>query len=114
MATKKEKHAAAVAKREAFLAKEREIGAKAIQVAAHKRAIEMRKAAEKSHEKHYKFDNDCPVCAEIRSKQAVDRIAAAAAKAGAAKKDFGTITDILAESPELKDPSPVEKAPASV
>ena len=113
MATKKQKREAGLAKREEFLAKEREIGAKAIKVAEAKRKIEQRKAWEKSHEKHYKFDNDCPVCAEVKSKQAVDKIAAAAAKAHANKKDFGTVTDILAESPELKDPSPVEKASVS-
>ncbi len=113
MATKKEKHARNLAKREAFLAKERAIGEKAIEVAARKRSIEQRKAWEKSHEKHYKFDNDCPVCAEVKNKQAVDRIAAAAAKAGVSKKDFGTVTDILSESPEFKDPNSVEKESVS-
>lgn len=70
MATKKQKHAAALARREKFLAEERELGRKAIEAARHQREAEARKAWEKGHEKHFKFVDECPHCAEIKKKQA--------------------------------------------
>lgn len=85
MATKKQKHAAAVARREEFLAKERAIGAKAIEVEARKREARTRQAWEMGHKKHYKFVDECPHCTTIKEEQArkkaaeaVERVAAAA------------------------------------
>ena len=106
MATKKEKRARGLAKREAFLANERELGRKAIEADHKRRAIEARKRWETAHEKHYKFDDDCPLCAEIKAKQAIEKLASAAGKP--ARKNV--INDLLADSPVLKDESTVEEA----
>lgn len=87
MATKKQKHEAAVARREEFLAKEREIGQKAIEVDRRRREARQREAWEKGHKKHYKFVDECPHCSDIKAEQArkkaveaVERVAAAAQK----------------------------------
>lgn len=106
MATKKEKRARALAKREAFLANEAEIGRKAIEADHKRRAIEARKRWETAHEKHYKFDDDCPLCKEIKVKQANERLTAAMGKP--ARKN--AINDLLAGTPALEDKSAVEEA----
>lgn len=87
MATKKQKHAAALARREEFLAKERSIGQKAIEVDRRRREARVREAWEKGHKKHYKFVDECPHCTTIKEEQArkkaaeaVERVAAAAKK----------------------------------
>jgi CRISPR/Cas system-associated protein Cas10 (large subunit of type III CRISPR-Cas system) len=103
MATRKEKHARGLAKRDAFLEEERKLGQRAIEVAAKKREIEKRKATEKAHEKHYKFDKDCSLCDEIKAKQAAGKLVGAMGKP--AKKT---------ESPEVKDTTSVEEEKVSV
>ncbi len=72
MATKQQTHAAALLKREKFLAEERELGRKAIEAARHQREAEARKAWQKGHEKHFKFVDECPHCSEIKRKQKKD------------------------------------------
>ena len=85
MATKKQKHAEALARREEFLAKERAIGKKAIEVDRRRREARQREAWEMGHKKHYKFVDECPICTDIKKEQArkkaveaVERVAAAA------------------------------------
>lgn len=87
MATKKQKHAEAVARREVYLAKEKAIGEKAIEVAARKREARIREAWATGHKKHFKFVDECPHCTTIKEEQArkkaaeaVERVAAAAKK----------------------------------
>ena len=117
MATKKQKHEAAVARREAYLAEQREIGQRAIEAAARKREIENREAWLKGHEKHYKFIDECPHCTDIKKAQsekarlaAIDKVvkASAAALAKARKEDENidltrqeNIDKALASAPKL-------------
>lgn len=112
MATRKEKHARALAKREEFLAEERKLGQKAIEVGAKKRAIEKRKADEKAHPKHYKFEDGCYLCTEIKAKQAADKLVGAMGKP--AKKKEKTIDEVVAESPAVEDATAVEEEKVSV
>lgn len=108
MATKKQKHAAALARREAFLKEEAEIGRMAIEVAAKQRAIEARKNWQKGHEKHYKFVDECPLCTEIKKDQAEKARLAAIEKIAAAGKqrDRTKPTKVLDTPPDgiLPDP----------
>lgn len=90
MATKKQKHAAGLAKREAFLAEEAEIGRRSIEVAQRRREAEMLKAWERGHVKHFKFVDECPHCTAIKEEQArrkaaevIERLHAAATKKAA-------------------------------
>lgn len=87
MATKKQKHEAALARREAFIAEERELGRRAQECDRKRREAEKREAWEEGHKKHYKFIDECPHCADIKKrnkeaerKAAVDKIAAALSK----------------------------------
>lgn len=87
MATKKQKHAAALAKRQAYLDKEKAIGQQALEAERRRREIRNREAWEKGHKKHYKFVDECPHCSDIKAEQArkkaveaVERVAAAAQK----------------------------------
>jgi len=79
MATRKQKHEAAVARRKAFEEEMRESGLKALRAERERRAREHRKAMEKPHEKHFKFADDCPHCAdiqrELKSKKTVEAVA---------------------------------------
>jgi hypothetical protein len=79
MATKKQKHAQAVAKREAFEAEMRESGLRAQRADQERRDRENRQAWEKQHEKkHFKFVDECPHCQDARknlqSKKATEAI----------------------------------------
>lgn len=107
MATRKEKHARALAKREEFLAEERRIGEKAIEVARKKREIEMRKAAEKAHDKHYKFDSDCSLCDQVKAKQALEKLASASKKPSSKAEEGINLN--RTESPAVKDTTVVEE-----
>lgn len=69
MATKKQKHEAALARREAFLAEEREIGKKALEKAQRDREKKHLEAWAKGHEKHHKFVDECPHCDIVKKKQ---------------------------------------------
>jgi hypothetical protein len=102
MATKKQKHAAALARREAFLKEEAEIGRQAIEVAAKRREIENRNAWKQGHEKHYKFVDECPHCSDIKREQAEKaRIAAIEKVAAAAKqRDRRKPTKVLDTPPD--------------
>lgn len=108
MATRKEKHARALAKREAFLAEERKLGERAIEAAQKKREIEKRKMDEKAHEKHYKFEDDCTLCKEIKTKQAAEKLVGAMGKPPK-KSPKKTIHEMVAESPEVEDTTSVEE-----
>lgn len=66
MATKKQKREAALAKREAFDREMRELGLKAQRADQEKREREHLQVWEKRHEKHYKFDDQCPHCEAIK------------------------------------------------
>lgn len=86
MATKKAKRAAGLARREAFLAAEAELGRQAIErgkIERHEKALESWK---KSHEKHYVFEDACPHCATIKEEQTRQRAAAAMHRVGAPTK----------------------------
>lgn len=109
MATRKQKHAAGLARREAFLAEERERGQKAIARARKQREAEARKKWEGEHEKHYKFDNDCPLCTTIKNQQAAGKVASAKGK-----PPRKSIDSLLAESPSVESQAEVEKATVSV
>ena len=87
MATKKQKHAAAVARREEFLAKERAIGEKAIEVDRRRCEARTREAWEKGHKKHYKFVDECPICTDIKKEQARKKAAEAVERVAAAAKE---------------------------
>lgn len=102
MATRKEKHARGLAKREAFLEEERKLGQKAIEVGRKKREIEKRKADEKAHPKHYKFEDGCHLCTAIKAKQGSAKLVGAMGKP--AKKS---------PAPEVKDKSSVEEEKVS-
>lgn len=84
MATKKEKRAAALARREAFLAEEAELGRLAIEQAKAERHEKNLKSWEKGHEKHYKFVDECLHCTAIKQEQARQTAASAVAKLAAA------------------------------
>lgn len=107
MATKKQKHAAAVARREEYLAKERAIGQKAIEVDRRRREARAREAWAQGHKKHYKFVDECPHCSDIKKEQArqvaaeaVERVAAAAKKAAKKATDARTPISHLADQDE--------------
>lgn len=66
MATKKQKREAGQAKREAFEAEMRESGLRALRAEQEKREREHLQVWEKRHEKHFKFDDECPHCDVIK------------------------------------------------
>lgn len=67
MATRKEKHAKAVAQHDAFMEEQRQNGLQALEIARKKREIEKRDEWRETHdEKHYKFINECPLCQDIK------------------------------------------------
>ena len=68
MATKKEKRARAEAKREAFLAAERERGLRALSTSRKIREADNRKSWERDHETHFRFVDECPLCKEALAK----------------------------------------------
>lgn len=70
MATKKQKREAALARREAFLVEEREIGRQALEKARREREEKALRDWTKGHEKHFKFVDECPHCAKIKKEQA--------------------------------------------
>jgi hypothetical protein len=83
MASRKEKHARMLAKREEREAAIREIGQKALEVDRRKRASEKAREMEEAHQVHLKrnrFHNECEHCDKVKAQQAIDRLAKAAAK----------------------------------
>lgn len=101
MATKKQKREAGLAKREAFLAEEREIGRKSIEAGQRRREAEALKAWEKGHVKHYKFVDECPHCTAIKEEQTRKRAADVIAKLhAAATKKLSPDTEIEGVSVE--------------
>ena len=67
MATRKEKHARALAEREEWLEKERQRGLQALEASRKKRAIELRDEWRPRHEeKHFKFVDECPLCQDAK------------------------------------------------
>lgn len=74
MATKKQKHEAAVARREKFMAEVRRTGLEAQRKDRERREAQMRKATEKAHEKHYKFVDDCLHCKAARNKESMQLV----------------------------------------
>ena len=65
MATKKQKRAAALARREAFLAEERERGLNALRKERERRAYEARKEWQEQHDKKHSWKKrikECPIC----------------------------------------------------
>lgn len=87
MATKKQKRAAGLARREAFLAEQAELGRQAIERGKQQRLeAEQRKLVE-AHETHYKFEDRCGLCDTIKEEQARKRAADALNKVGFATKE---------------------------
>lgn len=74
MATKKQKHQAAVERREQYLEEIRLENLAILRKEQERRKIDIAKAWEKQHEKHFKFIDDCPHCTELKRKQAVEKI----------------------------------------
>lgn len=86
MATRKEKHARAVAAREAWLEEERQRGLKILEAARQKRAIEVRDEWRPRHEeKHFKFVDECPLCQDAKRELAKKE------KSEVAKKAVGKV-----------------------
>jgi len=70
MATRKQKHAQAVARREALEAELRESGLKAQAADKARREAEHRAAWKNNHDKnHFKFVDECPLCDDIKKAQ---------------------------------------------
>lgn len=82
MATRKEKHAAAVARHEEFMEEQRQRGLQALEASRQKRAIELRDEWRPRHEeKHFKFVDECPLCQDKKKELAKKERAEAAKKA---------------------------------
>lgn len=118
MATKKQKHAEAMARREAFLADQREIGRQAIEKARRERESKELAAWEKGHQKHFKFVDECPHCAIVKREQteaarlkAIEKVAQAA-KAAHEKKE-GVFEDpdaiVLHRTVSIQDVDPIKQ-----
>jgi hypothetical protein len=77
VATKKQKRAAALARRERFLAAEREVGLNALRIDRERRAYEERKLWQEQHDKKHSWKKrikECPLCQdEIKLAKTVDR-----------------------------------------
>ena len=99
MATKKQKRAEVAARREAYLEEQRQIGLAAQEADRRRRELENRKAWEKGHEKHFKFVDECPHCAEIKKEQ----------KERARRESLRKIAEATARAKALKDVDPVEQ-----
>jgi hypothetical protein len=67
MATKKQKRAAALAKREKFMADVKRSGTEALKRERANRARREREEWQEQHDKkHYTFVKECPICSDIR------------------------------------------------
>ena len=117
MATKKEKHARALARRAEFEAKERAIGAQAIEADRKRRAIEAERAWDEAHEHHLKknrFHEGCPNCARVKAKQALEKLTKAVVKQrehytpDANGKHPGVTGNLLTESLHEGDNTPID------
>jgi hypothetical protein len=86
MATKKAKRAAGLAKHEAFMAEQAELGRQAIERSKIERQQKLLREWEKGHEKHYVFVDECPHCSHIKEEQARQKAAEAVAMVAAATK----------------------------
>lgn len=83
MATKKQKRAAALARRAEFEAEVRADGLKAQAADQARRKIEEERRLEEAHKVHLKrnrFHDKCERCNKIKAQQAIDRLAKAVAK----------------------------------
>lgn len=73
MATKKQKRAAALAKRERMLAAEREIGLKALEKDRYERDRKNREAWQENHDKNHSWKKrikECPHCKDLMDARA--------------------------------------------
>jgi hypothetical protein len=86
MATKKAKRAAGLAKHEAFMAEQAELGRQAIERGKAERHQKLLQDWEKGHQKHYTFVDECPHCTIIKQEQARQKAGEALAKVAAATK----------------------------
>ena len=84
MATNKQKRAAGIAKHEAFMAEQAELGRQAIEEAKKERHEANLKSWERGHAKHYVFVDECPHCTIVKQEQAKQKAAAAVAKVASA------------------------------
>ena len=88
MATRKEKHARGLARREEYLREEEERNLRILQGVQEKRARELRDEWREQHDKkHFKFITECPLCQDAKrdlakkeksetAKKAVEKMAA--------------------------------------
>lgn len=109
MATKKQKHAQALARRAEFEAEVKAEGLKALAADREKRKAEEAKAWEDAHKVHLKrnrFHDKCPNCAAAKARQALEKIAKAAAlkKAGVSDVD----NNILTQGEHKSDDTPID------
>lgn len=67
MTTKKQKHAEALARREAYLAAERQIGLKALEKDHAEQARKEREAWQEQHDKKHRGNRiaECPLCKDL-------------------------------------------------
>lgn len=66
MATRKQKHHDALERRARFMAEYRHEGQEALRKDRERRARQKKDEWRDRHEKHYKFETECPLCADIR------------------------------------------------
>lgn len=81
MATKKQKHAQALAKRQALEEELRQSGLRAQEADRARREAEARKVWQDQHDKkHFKFIDECPICTDIKKDMRSEKNKAAIAK----------------------------------